>query len=84
MDCIDYKDENMVRRILEKAQKEMRILRKSQRNQAMRLYRARKKVRSPVALISHVKQRKLICEKVSEILGSVKIMLYNEVIESNV
>ncbi|XP_031788803.1 uncharacterized protein LOC100116417 [Nasonia vitripennis] len=69
IESIDFSNENFLRKLLLNAQSEIRNLRRCRRVQAMRLYRAKKRIRSSISLISHMKNRKLISDKVSEFLN---------------
>ena len=68
LDSINLNNTSLVRRLLQNAEAGVRNLRKNRRIQSMRLYRAKRKVNNSNSLISHVRQRNLVSEKVSEIL----------------
>ncbi|XP_023312217.1 uncharacterized protein LOC108914193 isoform X2 [Anoplophora glabripennis] len=70
LNAIDYKDEFLVRKLLEKSKMEIIQLRKSRRLQTLKLYRANKKIRGVGGLLSRVKEQGFISEKVSEILDA--------------
>ena len=69
IEAIDLDNKNLVRKLLYKAQHDLRMFQRNRRIKAMRLYRAKKKVKSIDSLITHIKQRNFVSEKLSEILG---------------
>jgi len=68
LDLIDYRNKNLIRKLLENAQTEVKTLRRHKQNQLMKLYRARKKMKNATSLFSHVEQRSYISKEVSDIL----------------
>ena len=70
IDSIEKKVENLdlVFGLLKEGQNEIKRLRYNNRIQAVKLYRAKQKVKNLSSLIENVKQRKYLSEKACEVL----------------